>query len=207
MPDTEATVATSVVDVIRHAGIDLLFCLPGVQNDDFFEALVDADDITPIVARHEQGAAYMALGAAQVTGAPSAFCVVPGPGMLNASAALSSAFWSNARVLAVIGEIQVDARGRQFGVLHELLDQHAILAQLTKHAVLVDDAAPAAKALQGALQALVSDRPRPVSIEVPVDRWRTAVDGPIVEPVPTRPRSTRRASIGRSLRSHAPSGR
>ena len=181
------TVATHVVDVIRHAGIETLFCLPGVQNDDFFDALVDAGDIRPVVARHEQGAAYMAMGAAQVTGRPAAFCVVPGPGMLNAAAALSSAYWSNARVLAIIGEIATTARGRGFGVLHELLDQHAILAQLTKHAALVDEPVKATGTLQSALDALVSGRPRPVSIEVPVDRWRSTVDGTVVTPTPTRP--------------------
>src|SRR5690606_24985571 len=92
----DRTVASHVVDGLRLLGIDALYCLPGVQNDDFFDALVDAPDIAPIVTRHEQAAAYMAMGAAQVTGRPAACCVVPGPGMLNASAALSSAYWGNA---------------------------------------------------------------------------------------------------------------
>jgi acetolactate synthase-1/2/3 large subunit len=173
--------------MIRRAGIDTLFCLPGVQNDDFFDALVDAGDIRPVVARHEQGAAYMAMGAAQVTGTPAAFCVVPGPGMLNAGAALNSAYWSNARVLAIIGEIPIAARGRGFGVLHELPDQHAVLTQLTKHAALITDGDSAVGELQGALDALVSGRPRPVSVEVPVDRWRVDATGAIAPPTATRP--------------------
>ena len=82
--DDSPTIARQVVEAIRLAGIDTLFCLPGVQNDDFFDALVDASDIRPIVTRHEQGAAYMANGASLVAGKPAAFCVVPGPGMLNA---------------------------------------------------------------------------------------------------------------------------
>lgn len=171
------SIASHVVELVRQAGIDTLFCLPGVQNDDFFDALVDADDIRPIVTRHEQGAAYMALGAAQVTGEPAACCVVPGPGMLNASAALSSAYWSNARVLAIVGEIPTFARGRGFGVLHELDDQHAILEQLTKHAALVDDPDRAVADLRTALDELVGGRPRPVSVEVPVDRWSTPAEG------------------------------
>lgn len=189
MTDTSAspTIATHVVDAIRGAGIDTLFCLPGVQNDDFFDALVDAPDIKPIVTRHEQGAAYMAMGAAQVTGRPAAFSVVPGPGMLNAAAALSSAAWSNARVLGIIGEIPTSARGRGFGVLHELADQHAILRQLTKHAALLDDEATAVDDLRAALDAIVSGRPQPVSIEVPVDRWRSPAPGSIEPPTPTRP--------------------
>jgi acetolactate synthase-1/2/3 large subunit len=181
------TIAHHVVDGLRLSGIDTLFCLPGVQNDDFFDALVDADDIRPVVARHEQGAAYMAMGAAQVSGRPAACCVVPGPGMLNAAAALSSAYWGNARVLALIGEIPTFARGRGFGVLHELPDQHAILEQVTKHAALLDDGATALDELQAALDSLVSARPRPVSVEVPVDRWRTPAVGTLRAPAASNP--------------------
>lgn len=184
---TSATIAQHVVAGIRAAGIDTLFCLPGVQNDDFFDALVDAPDIRPVVVRHEQAAAYMAMGAAQVTGEPAAFCVVPGPGMLNAAGALSSAYWSNARVLAIVGEIPTFARGRGFGVLHELDDQHAVLAQLTKHAALLDQPDEAVPTLQSALDALVGGRPRPVAVEVPVDRWRSPAAGDLRNPAPALP--------------------
>src|SRR5262245_30014552 len=183
----QRTIARQVVEAIRLAGIDTLFCLPGVQNDDFFDVLVDAPDIRPIVSRHEQGAAYMANGASLVAGKPSAFCVVPGPGMLNAGAALTSGYWSNARVMAVVGEIPTSARGRGFGVLHELADQHAILTQLTKHAELLDDGDSATKQLQAAIDSLVSGRPRPVSVEVPVDRWRTPASGELKVPTAVKP--------------------
>lgn len=184
---SDGTIAEHMVTGLRLLGIDSLYCLPGVQNDDFFDALVDATDIAPVVTRHEQGAAYMAMGASQVTGRPAACCVVPGPGMLNASAALSSAYWSNARVLAIVGEIATFQRHRGFGVLHELPDQHAILTQVTKHAALLDDAATAVSDLQSALHAVTSDRPRPVSVEVPVDRWRSTAPGHLRRPSPALP--------------------
>lgn len=183
----DPTVAQHVVEALRRTGIDTLFCLPGVQNDDFFDTLVDATDIAPIVTRHEQGAAYMAMGAAQATGTPAACSVVPGPGMLNASAALSSAYWSNARVLALIGEIPTFARGKGYGVLHELPDQHAILQQVTKHAALLAEPDAAVADLQGAIDAVVSGRPRPVSVEVPVNRWRSPASGVLTDPVATTP--------------------
>jgi acetolactate synthase-1/2/3 large subunit len=185
--DGTSTIARLVIEAIRMAGIDTLFCLPGVQNDDFFDALVDAPDIRPIVSRHEQGAAYMANGASLVAGKPAAFCVVPGPGLLNASAALTSGYWSNARVLAVVGEIATTARARGFGVLHELPDQHAILAQLTKHAELLDQGESATKQVQAALDGLVSDRPRPVSLEIPVNRWRAPAPGALRPPAASKP--------------------
>ncbi len=182
-----ATVADLVIDGLRRTGVDTLFCLPGVQNDDFFDRLVDARDIRPIVTRHEQGAAYMAVGAAQATGRPAACCVVPGPGLLNASAALTSGYWSNARVLAVVGQIPVDAMGRGWGVLHELPDQTAILRQLTKHSELVVNPATAAQQVQRGFDELVSGRPRPVSIEVPVDRWSAPAEPTLDDPVVTMP--------------------
>ena len=65
------TVASLVVESLIANGFDQLYCLPGVQNDDFFDALYDRQDaLTPIQTRHEQGAAYMATGAAIATGQP-----------------------------------------------------------------------------------------------------------------------------------------
>ena len=181
------TVAHLVVDALRASDIDTLFCIPGVQNDDFFNALVDAPDIRPIVCRHEQGAAYMAMGAAQVTGKPAACCVVPGPGMLNAAGALTSAYWGYARVLTVVGQIASFLRGREVGTLHDLPDQTAILDQLTKATIVADDPATAAAEIQRAVDLVHEGIPRPVSIEVPVDVWGREADGTITPAAPTTP--------------------
>ena len=81
-PNTKTlTAGEAVVDGLVRNGIENLFCLPGIQNDLFFDALhARTDEIRPIHTRHEQAVAYMALGAALATGKPQAFCVVPGPG-------------------------------------------------------------------------------------------------------------------------------
>ena len=50
------------------AGVDTLYCLPGVQNDDFYNVLVDHPALRPVVTRHEQACSYMATGAALATG-------------------------------------------------------------------------------------------------------------------------------------------
>ena len=184
---SESSIADLVIDGLRRSDIDTLFCLPGVQNDDFFNALVDARDITPIVTRHEQGAAYMAMGAAQVTGRPAAFCVVPGPGALNATAGLTSAYWGYARVLAIIGQIATTMQGRDIGTLHDLNDQTAILRQVTKEAIAIGDPADGAALVQRAIDSLHSGVPRPVSLEVPVDVWARPADGIIEAPTITNP--------------------
>src|ERR1700759_3379278 len=92
------TAAEAVVETMIGHGLDTLYALPGVQNDLLFEALfkVQVDGrLRTVHARHEQGAAYMALGAALATGKPSAYAVVPGPGLLNSAAALLTAYAMN----------------------------------------------------------------------------------------------------------------
>ena len=178
--DGEPTIAQHILDGMRATGIRQLFCLPGVQNDPFFDALVDARDwLDVIVTRHEQGCAYMAMGAAQATGRPTAMCVVPGPGLLNAAAGLSSACGAGARVLAIVGQIHSPLLGRGFRVLHELDDQPAVLRQVTKHAAIIRDADNAAEQIQEAFDELVSGTPRPVAIEVPADLWAKSAPGTV----------------------------
>ena len=84
----EATVAT----LLAH-GMDTVYALPGVHNDHLFDAFARAGEALRVVqTRHEQGAGYMALGAALATGKPQAYSVVPGPGLLNSGAALLTAY-------------------------------------------------------------------------------------------------------------------
>ena len=175
MPDT---VAQLVVETLIQNGIDRLYCLPGVQNDDFFDALYDAQNrLMPIQTRHEQGAAYMALGAALATGRPQAFAVVPGPGFLNAGAALATAYATNAPVMALVGQIPLRAIGKGFGLLHELPDQFGTLESLTKQAGRIEGGAGAHALLQSAFTAMQSGRRGPVGVEVPVNVWKSPVEG------------------------------
>jgi acetolactate synthase-1/2/3 large subunit len=168
----KSNAAQALVRSLIAQGIDILYCLPGVQNDPFFDALhAHQDRLRAVHARHEQGAAYMALGAALATGRPQAFCVVPGPGFLNAGAALATAYATNSRVLALVGQIPSPAIGRGLGMLHELPDQLALLRGLTKWAERVTGAREAASLCAEAFRQMASGRPRPAGLEVPMDVW------------------------------------
>src|SRR5215208_8396150 len=160
----------AVVRSLLSHGISSIYCLPGVQSDHLFNAMFDAGDALRVMhTRHEQGAAYMALGAALATGKPAVYSVVPGPGFLNSSAALATAYSTGARVLALIGQIPSRAIGKGHGLLHEIPDQIGILRTLTKWAERVDTPRDAPDIIARAFQSLQSGRPRPVGIEVPPD--------------------------------------
>jgi len=171
------TVANLAVETLIANGITEFYCLPGIQSDPLFDALYDRTDaLTPIHTRHEQGAAYMAMGAALATGKKQVFCVVPGPGFLNASAALCTAYATNAPVLALVGEIPLGAIGKGRGLLHEIPDQLGVLSGLTKQAERIADPQNAHRILQEAMEALGTGRPRPVGVEVPTNIWKGAVE-------------------------------
>ena len=168
----QKTTANIVIERLIAHGIDTLFCLPGVQNDPFFDALYDETNrIRPIHTRHEQGAGYLALGAAMATGKPSAYCVVPGPGFLNTTAALSQAYGNNAPVLAIAGQVPLAYVNRDTGYLHDIPDQLGIMQRLTKWSARIRAPHEAAAVTDEAFRQMVSGRPRPAAIECPLDVW------------------------------------
>lgn len=160
----------AVVEALLSHGVKRLFGLPGVQNDWLYNALYDAGDkIRVIHPRHEQGAGYMALGAALATGEETVFSIVPGPGLLNASAALVNAYALNAPVLCLTGQIPSHQIGKGMGALHEIPDQLAILKGLTKWAERANSPAEAHMLVAEAFRQMGSGRPRPAGLEVPMD--------------------------------------
>jgi acetolactate synthase I/II/III large subunit len=176
-----------VRSLVAH-DISTIYCLPGVQSDHLFNALFDAGEaINAVHTRHEQGAAYMALGAALATGKPAAYSVVPGPGFLNSCAALATAYSTGARVLAVVGQIPGSAIGKGHGFLHEIPDQLGILGKLTKGAERADKPQDAPGVVARAFQRLRSGRPRPVGIEVPPDMLAARAEVELCPPLPPDP--------------------
>ena len=82
-----------------------MFGIPGEENLDLLESL-RTSDIKLILTRHEQAAGFMAATYGRHTGKTGVCLVVPGPGLLNATAALSTAYACNSPVLCVTGQIQ-----------------------------------------------------------------------------------------------------
>ncbi|HEU4624575.1 MAG TPA: thiamine pyrophosphate-dependent enzyme [Steroidobacteraceae bacterium] len=158
-----------VKSLINH-GVDTVFGLPGVQTYALYDALHEyQSQVRYIGSRHEQGAAYMAFGYAKSTGRPGVYTVVPGPGVLNTSAALCSAYAANAPVLCLTGQVPSKGIGSGAGFLHELPDQLATLKLLTKWSARVDAPEQVPAVMDEAFRQMTTGRQRPVAIEVPWD--------------------------------------
>ena len=173
----EMTGGMAIVEALIANGIDRVYGLPGAQLYPLFDALQQrSDSIRTYGARHEQTCGYMAFGHARSTGKPGVFAVVPGPGVLNASAALCTAFGCNAPVLCVTGGVPSAFLGRGRGHLHELPDQLATLRTLVKWAARIERPEDAPAVVDEAFRQMFSGRPGPVAIEMCWDSMASSGD-------------------------------
>ena len=193
---------SAIVQSLLKHGVDTVFGLPGVQIYSLFDALYDASRIKVIGARHEQATAYMAFGYARSTGRVGTYAVVPGPGVLNTTAALCTAYACNAPVLCLTGQIPSDSLGRGRGQLHELPDQLATMRSLTKWAARIEHPADAPRLVAEAFRQMRSGRTGPVELEMCWDTMdmeaeiemgeEADAEAPI-EPIPPDPELIHRA--------------
>lgn len=169
MTETTQTGGEALVAALQANGTDSLFVIPGIQLDWAVDALASSPDLKVYVPRHEQTVSYMADGYARVTGRAGVGMVVPGPGILNATAGLSTAYACNSPVVMVVGQIHSDAIGKGYGNLHEIPDQSGVLRGLTKQHELVTDRARISAAVGDAFGAARAGRNRPTAVEIPYD--------------------------------------
>jgi acetolactate synthase I/II/III large subunit len=163
-----------VSGLVAH-GVDTVFGLPGAQIYGLFDAFHQAQ-LKVIGARHEQACGYMAFGYARSTGRPGVFSVVPGPGVLNASAALLTAFGGNEPVLCLTGQVPTAFLGKGRGHLHEMPDQLATLRTFVKWADRIEYPANAPALVARAFQEMLSGRRGPASLEMPWDVFTQKVE-------------------------------
>ena len=160
----------AIVDALIANGVDSVFGLPGAQLYPLFAALQQNENlIRTYGARHEQTCGYMAFGYARSTGRPGVFAVVPGPGVLNTTAALVTALGCNAPVLCLTGQVPSAFIGRGRGHLHEIPDQLATLRSVTKWAARIECVADVPAMIDEAFRQMLSGRPGPVALEMAWD--------------------------------------
>ena len=182
----------AIVEALIANGVETVFGLPGAQMYPLFDALQQRGDrIRTFGARHEQTCGYMAFGYARSTGRPGVFSVVPGPGVLNTTAALCTALGCNAPVLCLTGQVPTAFMGRGRGHLHELPDQLATLRTLTKWAARIERIEDAPEIINEAFRQMLTGRPGPVAIEMAWDVMAAkapvrALPGAVI-PLPAEP--------------------
>ena len=151
--------------MLKHRGVDVIFGIPGVHNQEMYRGIEEAG-ITHFLARHEQGAGFMADGYARATGGFGVCYLITGPGMLNALTPLGQAYSDNVSVLALCSCL--DNVVQRKGQLHQMKDQEGAARTVCDWSETARDAQTAYGLVDRALQDFARGDPRPKAVHVPI---------------------------------------
>jgi acetolactate synthase-1/2/3 large subunit len=186
-------VSQAIVSFLEKLGVRCIFGIPGSHILPVYDALYDSP-IRSVLAKHEQGAAFMAGGHARITGGVGACITTAGPGATNLVTGIASAFTDNLPVVAITGEAPTHIFGK--GGLQESsgeggsVDQVALFAGITRYHKLIERTDYLASVLNQAARHLLSGTPGPVVLSIPFNVQKELVDDVILEQVAlTRPDS------------------
>jgi acetolactate synthase-1/2/3 large subunit len=158
-----------VVDGLAREGVRHVFGIPGLHNLPIYDALLRQSAITHIVARHEQGAAFMADGYARASGTSGVAIVTSGPAATNTITALAESYAGSVPVLVIMSDIASTLVGRDLGALHEVVNQIDCFRPVTRWAEALTDATAIPSSLAAAFELIRTGRPGPVALSIPND--------------------------------------
>ena len=163
-----ATCGEAAIRLLEQYDVDTIFGIPGVHTLEYYRGLADSP-IRHVTPRHEQGAGYMALGYARVTGKPGVCCLITGAGLTNAATAIATAHHDSLPLLIISSGTAIEDAEQGHGSLHDLPDQPAFMSTICAVSIDVRDPSELPEAFATAFELFASERPRPVHISVPID--------------------------------------
>ncbi|MBI1733833.1 MAG: thiamine pyrophosphate-binding protein [Candidatus Rokubacteria bacterium] len=166
---TARTGGAWVVEALRAEGVRHVFGIPGVHNLAIYDALFAQSEVTHVLARHEQGAAFMADGYARSSGAPGVVVVTTGPGATNALTPLAESYAGSIPIVTIMSDVASDLLGRDLGALHEVPNQIDCFRPVSRWAETIADGRAIPTSIAGAFDLLRTGRPGPISLSIPND--------------------------------------
>ncbi|MFQ5699122.1 MAG: acetolactate synthase large subunit [Myxococcota bacterium] len=173
------------VRCLENEAIEHIFGIPGEENIDLMDALLDSD-LSFVLTRHEQGAAFMADVYGRLTGRAGVCLATLGPGATNLMTGLADASMDSAPVVAIAG--QADTK-RMHKESHQYLDLVRLFEPIAKYAVQVRRPAIIPEVIRKAFKVAETERPGLSFIELPEDVAEESVDdgAPLKVQSPTAP--------------------
>ena len=157
--------AEIIIELLERAGVTIVSGIPGGANLPLYHAL-SKSPIRHILARHEQGAGFIAHGIARSTGKPGVCFATSGPGATNLVTALADAKLDSVPVIAITGQVPTSMIGTD---AFQEVDTYGMTLPITKHNFLVKSAEQLLTIIPKAFAIALSGRPGPVLIDVPKD--------------------------------------
>jgi thiamine pyrophosphate-dependent acetolactate synthase large subunit-like protein len=169
MPDRpDLSTGEALAGLLEAYGVDTVFGIPGVHNVEMYRAL-PRSGIRHVLARHEQGAGFMADGYARATGRPGVCFTITGPGLTNILTPLGQAWSDSSNVLVISSALDIGDSAQGRGRLHEMIDQRGAAASVTALAMRAYTPKDVRDGVARAFAQFASQRPRPAYLEIPLD--------------------------------------
>jgi acetolactate synthase-1/2/3 large subunit len=165
--------AQIIIRQLERQGIRIIAGIPGGANLPLYDALSTSQTIRHVLARHEQGAGFIAQGMARSTGTPAVCFATSGPGATNILTALADAYLDSVPVVCITGQVPLSLIGTD---AFQEVDTYGMSMPVTKHNFLVRSAAELFTVIPKAFRLAGSGRPGPVLIDVPKDVQMEQVD-------------------------------
>ena len=158
--------AEIIIKLLERQGIRQIAGIPGGANLPMYDALSHSRDIRHILARHEQGAGFIAQGQARVTGKSAVFFATSGPGATNAVSAVADAKLDSIPLICITGQVAQALIGTD---AFQEIDTFGLSVPITKHSYMARSANELLEIIPAAFRIAMSGRPGPVWIDVPKD--------------------------------------
>ena len=151
--------------MLKDRGVDVIFGIPGVHNQEMYRGIEEAG-ITHVLARHEQGAGFMADGYARASGKPGVAYVITGPGLCNIMTPMGQAYSDSVPLLVLSSCLDETVSKR--GQLHQMKDQRAAASTVCDWSEEARTASAAYALVDRAFGEFETTRKRPKHIQVPI---------------------------------------
>ncbi|HRP96800.1 MAG TPA: acetolactate synthase large subunit [Rhodocyclaceae bacterium] len=162
----EMTGAQLILRLLERQGVRTICGIPGGAILPLYDALAESESIRHVLARHEQGAGFMAQGMARVSGRPEVCFASSGPGATNLVTAIADARLDSIPMVAITGQVPLSMIGTD---AFQEVDIYGMTVPITKHNFLVRSAAELLEVIPQAFDIAMSGRPGPVLVDVPKD--------------------------------------
>lgn len=163
---TRFTGAQLIVHLLERQGITTVAGIPGGTVLPLYDALSQSTQIRHVLARHEQGAGFIAQGMARTQGKPAVCMACSGPGATNLVTAIADARLDSIPLICITGQVPSSMIGTD---AFQEVDTYGISIPITKHNYLVRDIAELPQVISDAFRIAQSGRPGPVWIDIPKD--------------------------------------
>ena len=179
----------AVIELLRQEGVSHIFGIVGSSFLDILDPLYDDDSMQFVGVRHEQGAALMADGFSRISGAPSVCLATNGPGVLNLTYGIGSAYVAHSPVVVLAPSA---SRDHQYRDSTQEFDQVALFKPITKASFPINKIERLPDALRQAFRVATSGKMGPVLVDIPRDLLPgAAVDLDLLPPESYRSGQTR----------------